>query len=180
MSRRTAARIAVCSLAAALALGFVLGLALGLTVRAAQTSSAAATAIPAAVSLADERDPSRLRPVSDAGARSPLPAAVAVLPARPQPTATAAPVPAHLVRGIASWMPARYGPLYLALPEGAGVRVRICGAAGCLVMRSTDAGPSLAEQRAGRIADIAVVVWERLTGLPSSRGVAWVTVERLP
>lgn len=78
--------------------------------------------------------------------------------------------------GIASWMPARFGENYLALPAGAGHIVRICGAARCLVMVSTDSGPDLAMQRAGRVADIGVVAWEYLTGLPRSRGLAGVTI----
>ena len=76
-------------------------------------------------------------------------------------------------------MPERYGARYLALPEGAGVRVTICGAT-CVTLTSTDAGPSLAMQRApyNRMADIGVLAWERITGLPRSRGLARVTVTR--
>ena len=52
----------------------------------------------------------------------------------PRPSGTA-------LRGVASWMPERYGARYLALPQGPGFRARICGAGGCLTMTSTDAGP---------------------------------------
>jgi len=82
------------------------------------------------------------------------------------------------IRGIASWVPARYGARYLALPEGAGVRVRLCGAARCVVMTSNDAGPDLAMQRKGRIVDLSAALFKRITGLPLSHGLAWVTVTR--
>jgi hypothetical protein len=72
-----------------------------------------------------------------------------------------------------------FGHRYLALPGGPGIRVRIC-AARCLVMTSTDAGPALFEQRAGRIADLNEWAWSYVSGLPLSRGLAHVTVEYLP
>lgn len=74
-------------------------------------------------------------------------------------------------------MPDSYGSGYLALPQGPGHRVRICGAGGCLVMTSNDAGPSKGMQREGRIADIGVESWEHICGLPRSRGLCRVTVE---
>ena len=77
--------------------------------------------------------------------------------------------------GIASWMPECYGAAYLALPEGAGVRVTIC-AATCVTLTSTDAGPSLAMQRAGRVADVGVLTWERVCGRPRAVGLCRVTV----
>jgi hypothetical protein len=77
-------------------------------------------------------------------------------------------------------MPERYGARYLALPEGAGHRVTVCGAAACVTMTSNDAGPSLAMQRKGRIVDLGVKAWEYVTGLPRSRGIAWVAVRRMP
>ena len=78
--------------------------------------------------------------------------------------------------GLASWMPPRYGSRYLALPQGPGHRVRICGKGGCLTMTSTDAGPSKAMQRRGRVVDIGVLAWERICGLPRSAGLCRVTV----
>ena len=78
--------------------------------------------------------------------------------------------------GVASWMPERYGARYLALPQGPGHRVTICGAGGCLPMTSTDAGPSKAMQRAGRVADIGVLAFERICGLPRSAGLCKVTI----
>jgi len=50
-------------------------------------------------------------------------------------------------------------------------------------MVSTDAGPDLASQRAGRVADIGVLAWERLSGVDRRLGlfvVTWTLVERLP
>lgn len=72
-----------------------------------------------------------------------------------------------------------FGRTYLALPEGPGHRVRIC-AARCLDMISTDAGPALFEQRAGRIADLNDWAWHYITGKPLDAGLAWVRIERLP
>jgi len=81
------------------------------------------------------------------------------------------------VAGQASWMPERYGARYLALPAGPGHRVRICGAGGCAVMTSNDSGPDRAMQRAGRVADIGVLAWEAICGLPRSAGLCRVKVE---
>ncbi len=83
--------------------------------------------------------------------------------------------------GVASWMGEGYGSGYLALPIGPGFRVRICGAAGCAEMVSNDAGPALHMQRApyNRVADVAVVVWERITGLSRVRGLAQVSISVL-
>lgn len=93
-------------------------------------------------------------------------------------TGNSSAIPKGSIRGIASWMPERYGARYLALPEGAGHRVTVCGAAACVTMTSNDAGPSLAMQRKGRIVDLSAALFKRVTGLPLSRGIAWVTVRR--
>ena len=85
-------------------------------------------------------------------------------------------VQTHAAQGRASWMPERFGARYLALPGGPGFRVVICGAR-CLTMTSTDAGPSKAMQRMGRVADIGVRSWEYICGLPRSVGLCPVTVE---
>jgi len=79
-------------------------------------------------------------------------------------------------QGKASWMPERFGARYLALPGGPGIRVTICGAR-CLTMTSTDAGPSKAMQRLGRVADIGVRSWEYICGVPRSVGLCPVTVQ---
>lgn len=99
-----------------------------------------------------------------------------IVEARP---VTSPAAPAAIVSGLASWMPEFYGPAYLALPQGAGRRVRLCGAGGCLVMVSNDSGPSLAMQRLGRIADVAVLAWERICGVPRSIGLCRITEEDL-
>lgn len=72
-------------------------------------------------------------------------------------------------------MGAGFGRSYLALPGGPGHRVTIC-AARCWTMTSTDAGPDLAMQRAGRICDLNDWVFAYVTGKPLSAGLAYVTV----
>lgn len=69
-----------------------------------------------------------------------------------------------------------YPSSYLALPMGPGYLARICGAHSCVTMRSTDAGPDLAMQRAGRIADLSVAVFEEVCGVPASVGLCPVSV----
>jgi hypothetical protein len=64
-----------------------------------------------------------------------------------------------------------YGPLYLAIPEGPGWRVRVCGPAACLDRVSTDAGPDLFLQRAGRIGDLSAVDFEAVCGLSAAQRV---------
>lgn len=89
----------------------------------------------------------------------------------------------RIERGTAS----TYGKGYngwLALPEGPGHRVEICsthsGTKKCLVRTSNDAGPDLAMQRAGRIADLDIATFEYLCGCQWNRvGLIEVTVEYL-
>lgn len=82
-----------------------------------------------------------------------------------------------LVRaGLASHMGGGYPSGYLALPHGPGWLARICGAGDCVVMASNDAGPSLARQREGRIADLSVTTFEKVCGVPSSLGLCEVSV----
>jgi len=57
--------------------------------------------------------------------------------------------------GRASFMAPAYGSRYLALPGGPGITVRICHGDRCIRRTSTDAGPDLAMQRAGRVADLS-------------------------
>ncbi len=81
------------------------------------------------------------------------------------------------VTGIASFVSPRFGPRYLALPGGPGIRVRICGRVGCVNRTSTDAGPSLAMQRAGRVADLSHSEFARVCGCSPNRvGLIHVTV----
>jgi hypothetical protein len=100
----------------------------------------------------------------------------------PSPTARAgsqsAKGAARVVRGIAS----TYGPGFagfLALPEGPGIRVRVCGPASCVERTSNDAGPSLKMQRAGRIVDLDVATFEAVSGASWRKGLVRVTVEYL-
>ncbi|HSW41308.1 MAG TPA: hypothetical protein VLM76_02235 [Patescibacteria group bacterium] len=106
---------------------------------------------------------------------------VTVTAASPSPVARPSVAPPRRtgVSGIAS----TYGPGWdgwLALPAGPGIRVRICGAGGCAVRTSNDAGPDLAMQRAGRIADLDVPTFEYVCGVPWRIGLCHVTVETLP
>lgn len=78
--------------------------------------------------------------------------------------------------GIASHMGAGFPAGYLALPIGPGYFVRICGAGGCVEMRSTDAGPDLAMQREGRVADLSVAVFVKVCGVPAGLGLCQVSV----
>jgi hypothetical protein len=80
------------------------------------------------------------------------PPVLATPTSRPTPTLT--PV-GPVTRGTASFMAPKYGRYYLALPQGPGHRVRICSRYACLERASNDAGPDLAMQRAGRIADVS-------------------------
>lgn len=61
-----------------------------------------------------------------------------------------------MLAGTASHMGSTQGPGYLALPEGPGHAVTICGikTGRCINRTSTDAGPDLEMQRAGRVADL--------------------------
>ena len=81
------------------------------------------------------------------------------------------------LRGIAS----TYGPGYagyLALPQGVGIRVRICGPAACIERVSNDTGP---DQRIfpDRIVDVDVATFELVCGCDWHRGLVAATVELL-
>jgi hypothetical protein len=95
----------------------------------------------------------------------------------PEPTARMPQQPTGATeRGTAS----TYGPGYrgyLALPQGRGIKVRICGSGGCIVRVSNDAGPSLAMQRKGRIADLNIADFESVCGCSWRKGLTKVTVE---
>jgi hypothetical protein len=81
--------------------------------------------------------------------------------------------------GIASYVNRGLGPRYLALPEGPGHRVRICAGERCLERTSTDAGPDLAMQRAGRVADLSFADFAWLCRCdPPTIGLLRVTIER--
>lgn len=79
----------------------------------------------------------------------------------PQPTGAEPPA---AVGGVATFVDPKYGPAYLALPEGPGVTVTIHGPHGSVTRTSTDAGPSLERQRAGIVADVSFEDFHRLCG----------------
>jgi hypothetical protein len=87
---------------------------------------------------------------------------------------------ARSVKGTASHYGAACIEGCLALPEHRwgrpGIRVQVCGPAGCITRTSTDAGPSLEMQRAGRVVDLARNDFERVCGCPWSVGLVAVTV----
>jgi hypothetical protein len=75
-----------------------------------------------------------------------------------------------------------YGPGYagyLALPEGPGILVEVCGPGGCIIRRSNDAGPSKAGQRAGRVVDLDVRDFEIVSGGNWTIGLVHVRVRYL-
>lgn len=89
--------------------------------------------------------------------------------------------PTSSIVGVASYVRRSLGDRYLALPAGPGVRVRICSSSTrCLVRTSTDAGPDLAMQRRGRVADLSFVDFAWLCRCDPPRvGLLHVTVEEL-
>lgn len=154
---------------AALLFGLLLGFAVG---RVDATPRSAPEHVPSTAFRSVIGAPSSVRalPVVADPLGAPTPAAAE------QPSASAVSVR----EGLASWMPERYGPDYLALPIGPGHRVELCGPGGCITMVSTDSGPDLASQRAGRVADIGVLAWERLSGVPRSFGLCPITWTLVP
>jgi hypothetical protein len=102
-------------------------------------------------------------------------------PARYRPRDGMSDIGTALVGGTASHVGTQFGPDYLALPEHQwdepGLLVRICGDGGCITRRSTDAGPDLAMQRDGRVADLNAWDFERVCGCDASTGLTHVTVE---
>jgi hypothetical protein len=90
--------------------------------------------------------------------------------------AVAATIPADVVgrlgatvAGTWAYAERSYGSGYLAIPEGPGWVVTVCGPLDCIERVSTDAGPELRLQRAGRIGDLAAVMFEDICG-PLSAG----------
>ena len=99
------------------------------------------------------------------------------MPATASPQPTGRPLAARVHAGTASFVGARFGPRYLALPQGPGLTVRVCGRSACITRTSTDVGPSLAMQRKGRIADLSRADFARVCGCtPELVGLTRVTV----
>jgi hypothetical protein len=121
--------------------------------------------------------PARPRTQMDPRGASPHgPAAVNVTASEGAQALTAS-TPVHHYEGIASWMPAKYGPDYLAMRLPRGTIVSICGPAACwrnaVVM---DYGPS-GRIHPDRIADIAVGRWTEICGVPREMGLCPVSVD---
>lgn len=85
-------------------------------------------------------------------------------------TQPSAPLSAVTWTGTINYANAKWGRFYLAIPAGKGVTVEICGPAGCVTRTSTDAGPDLARQRAGKIADLNITDWLAISGVPLKYG----------
>ncbi len=172
-------------IATAVAAGYLAGVALA----ASRPEQLAASLVPPADAAQGEGPDVSPRPLRTVGPDPDrITPSVGSLPAlelqaEPEPVAASTPaadVPS--VAGTISGVASTYGPGWdgwLALPEGPGVRVRICGAGGCVVRTSTDAGPSLAMQRAGRIVDLDVPDFEAVCGCSWRTGLVRVTVEYL-
>jgi hypothetical protein len=111
-----------------------------------------------------------------------LPAAPVVMLTEPDApeVVPAAQVGTPLVAGRISQAVEGYGPDYLAVRAPVGTRVEICGlrTGVCYTMRSTSSGPSR-KIRPLRIADLALVRWRDLCGLPDGRGVCRGSIEFL-
>lgn len=97
------------------------------------------------------------------------------------PDGESTPIPSVSLRFVVrSGIASTYGPgwseRWVALPDGPGWRFRVCGAGGCRTLVSTDAGPSLAMQRAGRIVDLPIYAFEAVCGVPWSMGLCQVSL----
>ena len=96
------------------------------------------------------------------------------------PPSPAADVGTAIASGIVAYAAPALGDRYLALPGGPGALVRICARSGtvCLDRVSTDAGPALSMQRAGRIADVSFVDFAWLCRCdPPNVGLLVATIE---
>ncbi len=82
-----------------------------------------------------------------------------------------------LIGGWIGWAEPELGPNYLATRFPRGTLVRIC-AVECITRRTTDFGPSAAIDPP-RIADLSVLDWEAISGLPRSRGLVLGSIETI-
>lgn len=97
------------------------------------------------------------------------------MPGAPQPTGGDG---TAIASGVIAYADPSLGDRYLALPGGPGQLVRICVGRRCLERTSTDAGPALFEQRAGRVADVSFRDFGTLCRCdPPSRGTMVATIE---
>jgi len=179
-----------------LSLGAIIGFLLGFSVvHAAAPRPTAEPAIPAAVDgngasgtmarpsigapLASAPEPSRTAPGDYGSSGAPLPSPAAVRMATPLPATSD--IGTAIESGIVAYAGPSLGGRYLALPGGPGQLVWICSTRSrCLERTSTDAGPNLAMQRLGRIADVSFVDFAWLCRCePSVRGTMVMTIEWL-
>ena len=96
--------------------------------------------------------------------------------APPDPGTTAPPLDAWTRSGVIAYADESHGPAYLAVPWGPGHLVEVAGPGGTITLVSTDAGPDLAMQRAGRVGDLAVGLWETICAVPRTMGLCPVTI----
>lgn len=114
-----------------------------------------------------------------------VPAAVTgdVRPVGAPPPSEEGEVGTAIESGLVAYAAPALGSRYLALPEGPGIHVRICSTSIsrlCLERISTDAGPDLAMQRAGRIADVSFIDFAWLCRCdPPDVGLLQATIERI-
>ena len=93
--------------------------------------------------------------------------AAAIVAVAPRPS------PRPLVRtGLASTYGPAYSEAWVAIPQGAGWRIRVCGAGGCRTLVTTDTGPTIP----GRIVDLPVGAFESVCGAPWTRGLCPVSL----
>lgn len=128
--------------------------------------------------------------VAGANVTAPSPAVVNVATSG-GPSGLTTPMPATSLRGVArqgiwAYADPSHGPRYLAIPEGAGWLVDVCGPAACLTRVSTDAGPVKSLQRAGRLGDLSAVDFEAVCAMTPAQRVAIglcpgsLTIQRRP
>ena len=74
--------------------------------------------------------------------------------------------------GLASTYGPAYSEAWVAIPQGAGWRIRVCGAGGCRTLVTTDTGPTIPD----RIVDLPVGAFEAICGVPWTRGLCRVSL----
>jgi hypothetical protein len=91
------------------------------------------------------------------------------------PSAAPEGVNTAIQRGLIAWAEPDLGIDYLATRFPVGTLVEICSLNGCLIRRTNDFGPV----GRSKIADLAVLDWEHICGLPRSRGTCPGTIEAI-
>jgi hypothetical protein len=84
------------------------------------------------------------------------------------------PSPTHSLAftGIASHYSAAYSEAWVAIPQGPGWRIRVCGPGSCRELVTTDKGPTIP----GRIVDLPYHAFEAICGVPASYGLCDVSL----